>query len=104
MSRYHENVVWQTTTGEWRRAFFEVAWTGPAWPDNEYDIDFDRTRFCEVSPPCATEEEVYRWEFDLPNPGSSTTVTDPVEAARYDQMAATWDTDNPPVRVRTLGW
>lgn len=89
MSRWHENVVWQSKDGTWSRGFNEVS-SRPDDPDDEWGVEFDDSTFEWVSTGHATAEAAYA-SWDGVNPGGSSEIRhsqEPKETLRLDVMAA----------------
>lgn len=72
MSRYHQNVIWQSQDGTWSRGFFERIPCGGDCEDetHEWCDDFDDSRFEWVSTGHPTEEAAAR-SWDGANPGGT---------------------------------
>lgn len=89
MSRYHENVTWQSPeTGTWHQGFYAVAHEGPVEDGDEWEVEFDTSRFETVlsaSTQAGLDAALDR--AGLPNPGGSWISTEPAEVATLDLMA-----------------
>lgn len=90
MSRWHENVVWQSKDGTWSRGFNEVS-SRPDDPDDEWGVEFDDNTFEWVSSGHATADAAYA-SWDGVNPGGSSEIRHsserPKDTLRLDVMAA----------------
>lgn len=72
MSRYHANVIWQSSDGTWNRAFYEVSYR-PDDPDDEWGVEFDHDTMWWASCGHATEAAAAA-SWDGANPGSHDNV------------------------------
>lgn len=70
MSFNRENVTWQSEDGTWSMGFYRVAWVDDEG-DEEWDVEYDHSRFESVSSGHATPDAAYdAWQGA--NPGGTT--------------------------------
>ena len=89
MSLNRENVTWQSPRDlKWRNAHYEVIEGDTSDPDYDYewDVEYDTSRFWWVGPPRGTWEQAVN-TYHGANPGGTTVVDNPKQAAVYDRMA-----------------